>query len=256
MDLHVFMPTSPIRYSPPGTVNDDYGPNKERVGWNNRSHPGSGGVQDVDYVEEAPAGYIPVENITFPDISRMPEGKYTCKIHNWRLRSPTEGGFKAEIEFGGQIFAYEYEKPLGNKEWVSVATVTLKDGVFTIEHHIPCGTVPQEKWGLTTENYVKVSAVTLSPNHWGGNRTGNRHTFFFLEGAKCDSEMRGIYNEFLDGRLEPHRKVFEIIGDKTKCKPTENHLAGVGFSSTQKNAFVVRAQQGGRWKLYNIQVGA
>ena len=256
MDLHVFMPGCGVKYTPPGTIHDNYGKNDQRVGWNHRNHGASGGTQDVDYTAAAPEGYVPVENITFPDLRRMPEGQYVCKIHNWNFRPPTDGGFKAEIEFGGQVFAYEYDKPLSNKEWVTVATVTLKDGVFSIEHHIPYGTVLQEKWGLTTESYVKVSAVTLSPNHWGESRTGNRHTFFFLDGAKCDEPMRGIYNEFLDSRLEPHRKVFEVVGDKTKCQPVDGQLAGVGFSSTKRDSFVVRAQYEKRWKLYNIQVGA
>ena len=33
---------------------------------------------------------------------------------------------------------------------------------------------------------------------------GNRHTFFVLHGAKNDEPTRGIYNEFLHPRLEPH----------------------------------------------------
>ena len=32
-------------------------------------------------------------------------------------------GFKAEIEFDGQVFEYDYPKKLGHKEWVLVAEV-------------------------------------------------------------------------------------------------------------------------------------
>jgi len=252
MDLHVFMPGSPILYSKPGTTNDRYG-NNERVGWNNRQHPRSGGIQDVDYTDPAPKGYIPVENITFPDIARMPVGTYVCKIHNWSHRPPTEGGFQAEIEFGGQVFAYERERPLKHKEWVTVATVTLKDGEFTIEHHMECGTAAQEKWGLTSERFVKVNFVTLSPNHWGDNAVGNKHTLFVLDGAKNDESCRGIYNEFLHPRLIPHRKVFEVIGDKTKCQPTEGQLSGLGFSSTKPDSVIVRIDN---QRLYRVRFGA
>jgi len=255
MDLHVFMPGSNIEPTPLETVNDIYG-NGERVGWNHRQHH-SGGIQDVDYTSPAPPGYVPVENITFPDLSRMPEGRYVCKIHNWQLREPTEGGFRAEIEFGGRIYSYERERPLRHKEWVTVATVTLRDGSFSIEHHLSSVSVPQEKWGLTTERYVKVSCVTLSPNYWGENAVGNRHTFFFLEGARCDEPARGIYNEFLSDRLLPHRKVLEVVGDKTKCQPADGALCGLGFSSTKMDSFVVRAQlKQGRRRLYNVKVGA
>jgi hypothetical protein len=255
MDLHVFMPGSGIVYTKPGTINESYG-SYARVGWNNRTHQASGGVQDVDYTLAAPPGYVPVENITFPDIKRMPEGKYICKIHNWSLRPPTEGGFKAEIEFGGQIFSYDYAQPLKNKEWVTVATVTLHNGRFSIEHHIPHGTSSQEKWGLNTETFVKVNAVTLSPNFWGDNQVGNRHTFFVLDGARNDEPTRGIYNEFLHPRLQEHRKVFEVIGDKTKCQPTDGQLSGLGFSSTKKDSVLVKVTQGKKQRLFNVSTGA
>jgi hypothetical protein len=90
MDLHVFMPGNGNNTE--NGRHDKYG-NNERVGWNNRNHSASGGVQDVDYVSPAPVGYVPVENITFPSIDKMHEGKYVCKIHNWNLRQPTQGGF-------------------------------------------------------------------------------------------------------------------------------------------------------------------
>ncbi len=95
-------------------------------------------------------------------------------------RTPNLGGFKAEIEFGGRVFEYEYAKPLDHKEWVTVAVVTLKDGAFTIEHRLPTGSAVVEKWGLTTGQAVPVDMVVLSPNHWGPpeQRRGNRHHIF------------------------------------------------------------------------------
>ena len=251
MDLHVFLPGS----SPHQDGCHDSYPYGPRVGWNCRHDFASGGVQDVDYVNAAPEGFVPVENTTFPTLARLKNGQYVFKIHNWQLRPPTYGGFRAEIEFGGQVFQYDHPEPLKNKEWITLAVATLKDGVFTIEHKHPVGTASQDKWGLKTEQYVKVSTVMLSPNYWGENAVGNKHTFFVLEGAKSDEDMRGFYNEFLHPRLEPHRKVFEIIGDKTKCQPTEGHLAGLGFSSTKKDSFLVRVQQGKKQRIFNVLVG-
>lgn len=252
MDLHVFMPGSSPHQD---GCHDSYGTGA-RVGWNRRNDPASGGVQDVDYTAAAPEGYVPVENITFPTFAKLKNGIYVFKIHNWALRQPTQGGFRAEIEFGGQVFQYDHPEPLRHKEWIKLATATLKDGIFTIEHHHRVGTSSKNAWSLQTEQYVKVSAVTLSPNYWGENAVGNKHTFFVLDGAQNDEPARGFYNEFLHPRLEPHRKVFEVIGDKTKCRPTAGQLSGLGFSSTKRESFIVRAQVGKKQRVFNVQVGA
>jgi hypothetical protein len=237
MDLHVFMPGSSHRDG----CHDDY-PSGRRVGWNRRNDLQSGGVQDVDYTQAAPEGYVPIENITFPDLGKMPEGTYVCKIHNWNLRSPNQGGFKAEIEFNGQVFEYEVDRPLKNKEWVTVAEVTLSKGKFTIEHKLPTTSSSKEKWGIPTQVPVKVQTVLLSPNHWeNAGGVGNKHWFFILDGCRVDEPVRGIYNEFLVGDLEPHRKVFEILGSKTKCPPTDKQLSGVGFSETRSDKVVAIA---------------
>lgn len=251
MDLHVFMAGS-------GPHKDgcyEGYPYGQRVGWNHRTDKESGGNQDVDYTAAAPEGYVPVENITFPSMERLKDGEYTFKIHNWSLRQPTTSGFKAEIEFGGKVFQYDHPAPLKSKEWITLAIATLKKGVFTIEHKHPVGQSSQEVWGLTTEKFVKVNAVTLSPNYWGKNASGNKHTFFVLDGAKNDEAARGIYNEFLHPRLEAHRKVFEVIGDKTKCQPTEGQLSGLGFSSTKKDSVIIRVNQGKKQRLFNVQIG-
>lgn len=242
MDLHVFMPGNDTKAE--NGVHNNYG-NDQRVGWNMRSNHYSGGHQDVDYTSAAPVGYVPVENITFPDIKRMPEGEYVCKIHNWAHRSPTEGGFKAEIEFDGQVFEYEYTKPLKNKEWVTVAVVTLKNGKFSINHHLLHSSSTQKIWDIETESLVKVNTIMNSPNYWDDNAVGNKHWFFILEGCNNPEETRGIYNEFLRGDLEAHRKVFEVLGNKTKCPVAEKQLSGLGFSSTQKNSctFVVKGDK-------------
>ena len=152
----------------------------------------------MDYTSAAPEGYIPVENITFPSMSRLKDGLYTFKIHNWALRSPTTSGFKAEIEFDGQVFEYEHTQPLGQKEWVTVAEATLKNGKFTIEHKLSSTASSQEKWGIQTETFV------------------------------------------IDDGLWVGVGVFEILGDKTKCQPTDDQLSGLGFSSTRGDVVTVK----------------
>ena len=132
MDLHVFFPTNTRKHKDSDEVNDNYG-NQERVGWNHRQHHGTGGTQDVDFVNN-PGTRVPLENITFPDIKRMVDGVYTLKIHNWNRRMNKGKGFKAEIEFGNNIYQYTYDKEIKGKEWITVARVTLANGVFSIEH--------------------------------------------------------------------------------------------------------------------------
>jgi hypothetical protein len=249
MDLHVFMPGSS---SHSDGIHDRY-PSGQRVGWNNRNDSVSGGVQDVDYVNEAPAGYIPVENITFPDMGRLKDGTYTFKIHNWQLRSPNKGGFRAEIEFGGQLFQYEQREPLKHKEWVTVAVATLKNGEFTIEHHLPTAVSSQDKWGLQINQFAEVRAITLSPNYWDDNAVGNKHWFFLLKDAKTDEQPRGIYNEYLNSDLAKHRKVFDVIGERTKPAITDDQLSGIGVSSTIRKEVILEVTTPGRKRNYKIQ---
>lgn len=236
MDLHVFMPgCKMISGASPQCTG-------RRVGWNHRTDPASGGVQDVDYTEAAPAGYVPVENITFPQLSKMPEGTYQCKIHNWSLRKPTLSGFQAEIEFAGQIHQYQYDKPLGNKEWVDVAEVELKNGQFTIKHLLPPQNANQTRWGITTNQWRQVKAITLSPNHWE-KPTGNLHYMFMLEGCMSDEKTRGFYNEFLNNDLQAHRKVTELLADKVEVIAAEGaELSGLGFSDTEKKSLFVEIE--------------
>jgi hypothetical protein len=74
-----------------------------------------------------------------------------------------------------------------------------------------------------------------------------------LEGCHNNEPARGIYNEFLHSSLERHRKVFEVLGDKTKCQPGHKQLSGVGFSSTRGDTMVVRVAGQNINKLYNVR---
>jgi len=238
MDLHVFMPGSSKHE---GDVNYEY-PTGRRVGWNLRKDFHSRASQDVDYVNAAPDGYIPIENISFPDIKLMPEGKYTFKIHNWKFRAPTTSGFKAEIEFAGQIFSYDHPAPLKNKEWVTLAEVTLKNGVFTIEHKLTSKQSSVIKWNIATQVFHNINVMMLSPNFWDGQGVGNKHYFFMLNNCFNDGKVRGFYNEFLKEELNVHRKVFEMVGSKMSTVGTERQLSGLGFSVTQRNSVLCRVK--------------
>ncbi len=250
MDLHVFLPG---HGSYKGGTNDNYG-NDQRVGWNHRNHRGTQGVQDVDFTSP-PGKSIPLENITFPELSKLPEGKYTCAIHNWSSRQNPQSGFKAEIECSGQLFQYEYKPAMANKEWVTVAEATLKDGVFSVEHKIPTSAeTSAEVYGIKSKEFHKVTMLMASPNYWDcvEKPTGNKHWFFILENCLNPEPVRGLFNEHLLKELQPDRKVFEVLGNDLKAPYSENQLSGLGFSISQTNSVVVRVR-GEVNRLFNIQ---
>lgn len=245
LDLHVH---EPVRRGVLGMV--------EHINFRNK-HGWTGGTLDVDMNAGRGTTREPVENVVWE--KRPPDGPYRIVVNNYSHRETSNPGFVIEVECGGKLTHYSYNKQVRNQQDVLVVTLHMKNGaierVEAGESGITTSNISQDKWGLQTERYAKVSTVMLSPNYWGENAYGNKHTFFVLEGCKSDEDMRGFYNEFLHPRLETHRKVFEVIGDKTKCSPTEGHLAGLGFSSTKPDTFLVRAHQGKKQRIFNIYVG-
>jgi hypothetical protein len=246
LDLHVH---EPVGRGVAGLAEHIYFRNKK--GW-------TGGTLDVDMNAGGPRSREAVENVVWA--TRPPDGAYRVVVNNYNLRETADPGFVVEVESGGKLSHYSFNKGVRDKQDVAVATLHVKDGVVARaevgDPAVTAANVSQEKWGLTTERYAKVTMVTLSPNYWGANRVGNKHTFFVLEGTRCDEATRGFYNEFLHPRLESHRKVFEVIGDKTKCRPAEGQLSGLGFSSTKRESFVIRAQMGKKQRLFNVRAGA
>lgn len=244
MDLHVFIPGSAGH----GDGNHDGYPVGPRVGWNRREDPMTEAKQDVDYTPVAPEGYIPIENIAFPRIDKMPEGKYVFKIHNWDLRHPTTSGFRAEIEFAGQIYSYQLNRPMAHKEWITLAEVTLKNGVFKIEHKLPHSEQTTEAWGLNTNQFHKVSLMCFSPNFWN-TETGNKHYMFMVPGCINPDTPSGFFNEQLSSDLHEHRKTFSALSKLMKVEHTDDQLSGFGFSSTERNGIIVRINNNRIYKL-------
>lgn len=193
-----------------------------------------GGELDVDIT--SPGIKVAVENITWPAISKMPNGDYYFYVNNYR--GPNRGGFRAQIEILGEIFEYNYDKPV--RENISIANILIKDGKATIKHELSCSTSSKKNWELDTKAYQKVSTIMLSPNYWDGQTIGNKHYFFMLDGCSNPDAVRGFYNEFLSEELRPHRKVFEALSSSMKCIPAKEQLSGIGFSSTVRNELFVK----------------
>jgi len=216
---------------------------------NRRRLSACGGELDLDANGADGLKAEPAENIVYGDQRRMKEGVYELLVHNYSRRSD-EAGFKVEIEFGGQTYEIEYDKVVPQDAKVSVAKLRYSKakGIELIES-LPSHASTQQVWGIHTESFVDVNTIMLSPNHWGDSATGNKHYFFVLDGCHTDEDMRGIYNEFLRGDLDQHRRVFEVLGSKTKCSQDSDGMSGLGFSSTRSDEVIVRCDG----RLFNVK---
>ena len=203
-----------------------------------------GGQLDVDITRpmEQMAGRPSVENITWADMSHMKPGVYKFFVHQYAARGSK--GFKAEVEFNGEIYSFEYNKPVSGN--VQVAEVTLdENGNFSIKEKLAgnSSVSSREIWGVNTNQFVPVSVISYSPNYFDEQEgIGHRHLFFFLKDCVNTEEPNGFYLEFLDNDLMKHKRVFEALGAKCHVEDTDDQLSGIGFSMTKRAELVVKVK--------------
>lgn len=198
------------------------------------------GQLDIDITH--PQGEVAVENIAWDDKYRMREGAYRFYVHQYS--GSARHGFRAEIEFNGTIYSFDYNKPMRSNEVVNVAEVYLDHfGNFTIKELLPSNVYTREVWGLKTNNFVPVTVVMYSPNYWDNQQgIGHRHYFFMLKDCVNPEQPNGFYNEFLDNRLNDHKRVFEALGSKLAVASADDQLSGLGFSATKRNDLIIRVK--------------
>lgn len=265
LDLHLIEPLSKAYEHRLGAGYRNDGVGREIYYANRISLQDTGGQLDVDMnAGGGSSGHgtrNAVENIFYPDKAKMLEGAYKLVVHNYRKMESQDVGFEVELEFDGVVRQFAYAKPVKDGERVTVAefTYSRKDGVKIVDS-LPSTQTSKNLWGLQTQTFCKVSLLTLSPNYWGldnavyerqgsggvkaGQRefagVGNRHWLFMLDGCRNEGTARGFYNEFLAAELEPHRKVFEMVGARMRAEEADRQLSGLGFSSTKRDSVTVR----------------
>lgn len=220
-------------------------PNRNEIYFSNCRKPSLSsmtGQLDVDIIH--PNGKVAVENITWSDKSKMKPGVYKFFVNQYS--GSARNGFRAEIEFNGEIHSFDYSNSMMAGQDVHVADVILDtNGEFTIKEKISGNSKISSKtvWGISTNEFTPVSVVCYSPNYFDEqDGIGHRHLFFMLNGCKNDEEPNGYYNEFLKSELEKHKRVFEALGSKCHVEYFNDQLSGVGFSMTKRAELIVKVK--------------
>lgn len=220
-------------------------PNRNEIYFSNCRKPSLSsmtGQLDVDIIH--PNGKVAVENITWSDKSKMKPGVYKFFVNQYS--GSARNGFRAEIEFNGEIYSFDYSNSMRTGQDVYVADVILDtNGEFTIKEKISGNSKVSSRtvWGISTNEFTPVSVVCYSPNYFDEqDGIGHRHLFFMLNGCKNDEEPNGYYNEFLKSELEKHKRVFEALGSKCHVEDSEDQLSGIGFSMTKRAELIVKVK--------------
>jgi len=209
-------------------------PSGNEIYFSNKVSSKTRGNLDIDITQ--PGGRLAVENITHPELIKLQNGTYKFFVHQFSARSSK--GFKAEIEFNGEIFQYEYNRPVSGN--VDVAYVTFNNGQFTIEHKLQSSSLSKEIWGVETGKFQKVNLMCPSPNHWADNNVGNKHYFFMLENCHVDIPLRSFHNEFLTTELLQYRKQLEALSASRMISPSGKDLSGIGFNATVRDTIILK----------------
>jgi len=211
-------------------------------------------VLDVDMNAGGGRTREPVENLSW--MGTIVDGVYKVFVNQFSKRETSNPGFIIEIETGEKTVQLNYTKSMAQGENVEVVVFEVRKGVVVeMINNTALSSDNQSKdiWSVKTETLVPVEILLNSPNHWGDQAEGLKHWFFMLKGCKNPDATRGIYNEYLRPDLEKHRKVFELIGSKTKCEPTDNQLSGVGFTANRGDEVTLVAKMGKNSRPYTIK---
>lgn len=218
---------------------------ENEIFFSSKTSPTSGQL-DIDMNAGSGQSRDAVENIVWTDESKMRSGTYKLIVHNYCKREKIDVGFECEIECNGEVHHFSYDKEVRSSQKVTVAEFDWNpvNGVQILSSIGDSMTSKSTtEWGLETCRFQNVPVIMYSPNYWDGQiGIGNKHYFFIMEGCKNPEEVRGFYNEFLKTDLDKHRRVFELLGSKSKVPYSDDQMSGLGFSSTIHNEIYVRVK--------------
>ncbi|OME54042.1 hypothetical protein BSK59_15790 [Paenibacillus odorifer] len=211
-----------------------------------------GGWLDIDMNAGGRDSMTPVENIRWGN-GQAREGKYQFFVHNFNERGNGNTPFKVELEVNGKI--YTFSDTLRNKEKVVAFTFDYKKGQTPSITGVSYSSA--DAWGVPVNSFVKVKAVTTSPNLWGNEKVphSGHHIFFLLEGAKDTSEGkgRGFFVETLKPELREVRKTLEAFTANTPIEDADIASAcGVGYSKDSEWNLFVKVTTGTSTQLIKI----
>lgn len=212
------------------------------------------GILDVDMHVGRGTTREPVENLSW---SRPRDGAYVISVNQFARRETVDVGFMLEVECQGVLTQYVHAPAVSDGKSVKCMSFRMSRGEITdfkiLSTDLVGGEQAVQKWGVNTQTWTPITLMLNSPNHWeNAGGVGNQHWFFMLENCRNPDPARGIYNEFLRGDLEPHRKVFEVLGSKTKCMSTQDQLSGVGFTAARNDQVSVQVTTDNSTRIYNI----
>jgi len=196
------------------------------------SKVGRYGTLDIDMNAGGHRNRQPVENVYFRSV---PQGQTTVRVNQFHKRESVDTSFELEIELLGALYRFEHDGPLADGRSLSVdVNVVGSNVVVTPEKGWRTSEGRQvDKWGVRTGVPVRVRAAMVSPNHSGETwQGGQKHHFLVLDECLNPDPVRGLYNEQLKPELaDKHKRVFELLGSRTKADYSDEQLSGVGFSS-------------------------
>lgn len=215
---------------------------------------GSNRILDVDMNAHGPRSREPVENLSWVEPR---DGEYVISVNQFNKRETDRPGFTIEAECNGEVKQFSYRLGVRERQTVPCLRFQMKGGVMSdlavLAPELRGGDISTTQWGVATESFAPVATLMTSPNHWdAAGNIGAKHWFFVLKDCRNPNPVRGLYNEFLRGDLEPHRKVFEVLGAKTKCQPTDDQLSGLGFTAARNDEVTVKVATSTTTRAYTI----
>ena len=229
-------------------------PNRNMISFMDPKSTTTGGKLDVDANSNShQLKTDPVENITYANKAKVLPGKHVVEINNYTKRDTNHVGCEVEIEYLGTTWNFEYSAdiPRGKTVKITEFDFDITKGL-TFGKGIASKSASKEIWGIQTNKWSTVSTMMFSPNHWEGEDAGHKHVFFIIKDCLNPDTVRTFYNEFLSSDLVADRKVFEIVGARTKAAYSDQQLSGIGFSTTRRSEIKVRVTGEGN-KVYNVQ---